>query len=103
MNTWILLITENLARILSLVLLMSINVHFLRLKKDNIKQALTLDTFTIGISFLIIYLTFDVIIKNYLLINNTFPLLRDFALMLSGLIFIFSLCVPFIKKKGEEG
>lgn len=76
---------------------------FFAVEKDNIKQALTLDTFTIGISFLIIYLTFDVIIKNYLLINNTFPLLRDFALMLSGLIFIFSLCVPFIKKKGEEG
>lgn len=102
MNTWVLLITENLARILSLILLIGINIRLLRLKKNNLKDSLTWDVFVTGISFLIMYIVFDMTVKNHLLISNTLSSLRDFTLMLSGLTFVFILYVSFIKKKGEE-
>lgn len=102
MNTWVLLITENLARTLSLMLLISTNVYLLRLKKSNLKQALVWDSFVIGVSFLIMYIIFDTVVKNTLLISNMLSLLREFTLMLSGITFFLILCVTFIKKKGGE-
>lgn len=88
MNTWVLLITENLAEILSLIFLISMSIYLLRLKKNNLKDSLTWDVFIISISFLTFYVFLDIAVKN-LLISNTLSLLRDFALMLSGIAFVF--------------
>lgn len=99
MNTWVLLITENLARILSLIFLISTNVYLLRLKKNNLKDSLTWDVFVIGVSFLIMYIIFDITVENHLLISNTLSLLRDFALMLSGLTFVFIIHNHLLRKK----
>lgn len=99
MNTWVLLITENLARILSLIFLISTSVYLLRLKKNNLKQALTWDAFVIGISFLIMYIVLDITVENHLLISNKLSLLRDFTLMLSGLTFVFIIHDHLLRKK----
>lgn len=99
MNTWVLLITENLARILSLIFLISTNVYLLRLKKNNLKDSLVWDVFVIGVSFLIMYIVFDIIVENHLLISNTLSLLRDFTLMLSGLTFVFIIHNHLLRKK----
>lgn len=92
MNTWVLLITENLAEILSLTLLISISIYLLRMKKNSLKDTLIWDIFLISISFLMTYIFLDIAVKN-LLISDMLSLLRDFALMLGGVSFVFALYV----------
>jgi len=101
MNTWILLITENLAEILSFIFLVSMSIYLLQLKNDNFKDVLTWNVFIMGISFLMIYVFLDITTKNFL-ISNTLSWLRDFALMLSGIAFAFILCVSSNLSLGQR-
>lgn len=105
MNTWVLLITERFARLLSLVFLIGTMIYILRLKKSDFRRHLTSDFFIIGLSFLALYTFFDIIVKN-LLMSDRLSLLRDIALLLSGMTFVFLFyAYPdfFLEKRPSKG
>lgn len=88
MNTWLLVITERFARLLSLAFLIYLMTHILRSKKFSFRDHVTSDLFIIGMSFLAIYTFFGIVAKDFL-ISGTFSLLRDIALLLGGMVFVF--------------
>ncbi len=88
MNVWVLLITERFARLLSFAFLIGLMTYILRSKKFGFRDHVTSDLFITGLSFLALYTFFGIVAKD-LLISDTIPLLRDVALLLSGLTFLF--------------
>lgn len=90
MKAWVLLVTENLAELVSLASLIYINIRLLFIEKDHFKYSIIWNCFIISLSFLIVYVFLDIALGR-LLIGDIFFLIKDLALMISSVMFFLTI------------